>query len=50
MDKGYDYPQIWRLAVELGYRPHIRSRSKEAQRFKEYNALGDGWLNAQIVG
>lgn len=30
LDKGYDYPQIRQLAVELGYRPHIRSRSEEA--------------------
>jgi transposase len=30
LDKGYDYPQIQQLAVELGYRPHIRSRGEEA--------------------
>jgi transposase len=32
LDKGYDYPQIQRLAVDLGYRPHIRSRGEEAQQ------------------
>jgi transposase len=32
LDKGYDYPQIQRLAVALGYRPHIRSRGEEAQQ------------------
>lgn len=25
IDKGHDYPEIWRLAVEPGYRLHIRS-------------------------
>lgn len=30
MDKGYDYPQIQQLALELGYRAHIRSRGEEA--------------------
>lgn len=34
LDKGYDYPQIRQLAVELGYRPHIRSRGEEAQHRK----------------
>lgn len=34
LDKGYDYPQIQPLAVELGYRLHIRSRGKEAQHRK----------------
>jgi transposase len=29
LDKGYDYPQVQQLAVELGYRPHIRSRVEE---------------------
>lgn len=32
LDKGYDYPQIQRLAVDLGYRPHIRSRGEEARQ------------------
>jgi transposase len=32
LDKGYDYPQIRQLAIELGYRPHIRSRGEEAQQ------------------
>lgn len=32
LDKGYDYPQIRQLAVELGYRPHIRSRGEEMQQ------------------
>jgi transposase len=34
MEKGYDYLQIWRLAVDLGYRPHIRSRGEEKQQRK----------------
>lgn len=29
LDKGYDYPEIRQLAVELGYRPHIRTRGEE---------------------
>jgi transposase len=32
LDKGYDYPQIQQLAIELGYRPHIRSRGEEAKQ------------------
>ena len=32
LDKGYDYPQIRQLAVELGYSPHIRSRGEETQQ------------------
>ena len=32
LDKGYDYLQIQQLAVALGYRTYIRSRSEEAQR------------------
>lgn len=32
MDKGYDYPQIQQLAVDWGYRPHIRSRGQEQQQ------------------
>ena len=32
LDKGYDYAQIQQIAVELGYRPHIRSRGEEAQQ------------------
>lgn len=32
LDKGYDYAQIRQLAVELGYRPHIRSRGEEAHQ------------------
>jgi transposase len=35
MDKGYDYPQIQQLAVELGYRPHIRWRGEEKQQRKK---------------
>lgn len=34
MDKGYDYAEIWQLAVDLGYRPHIRSRGEEKQKRK----------------
>jgi transposase len=32
LDKGYDSLQIQQLAVDLGYRPHIRSRGEEAQQ------------------
>lgn len=31
LDKGYDYPEIYELAAELGFTPHIRSRGEEAQ-------------------
>jgi transposase len=34
MDKGYDHVQTQHLAVELGYRPHIRSRGEEKQQLK----------------
>ena len=30
LDKGYDYPDIRELAVELGYVPHITARGEEA--------------------
>ena len=30
LDKGYDYPDIRDLAVELGYTPHIKSRGDES--------------------
>lgn len=32
LDKGYDYPQIQDLALEFGYRMHLRSRGEEGQR------------------
>jgi transposase len=32
LDKGYDYVQIQQLAVEQGYRPHIRSRGEEVRQ------------------
>lgn len=32
LDTGYDYAQIQQLAVELGYRPHIRSRGEEVRQ------------------
>ena len=30
LDRGYDYPDIRELAVELGYIPHIKSRDEES--------------------
>ena len=30
LDRGYDYPDIRELAVELGYIPHIKSRGEES--------------------
>lgn len=32
LDKGYDYPQIHQLALEFGYRAHIRLRGEDAQQ------------------
>lgn len=29
MDKGYDYPQIWKLPADLGFQPPIGSRGEE---------------------
>jgi putative transposase len=34
LDAGYDYPEIWALAVEFGYTAHIRPRGEEAQAIK----------------
>jgi transposase len=31
LDKGYDYPEVYELADELGLSPHIRARGEEAQ-------------------
>jgi hypothetical protein len=49
MDKGYDYPEIWRLAVDLGYRPHIRSRGEEAKRCKS-GQRARSWVVERTVG
>ena len=34
LDKGYDYNEVWDLAVEFGYTAHIRARGEEAQAIK----------------
>lgn len=34
LDKGHDYPQIWQLVADFGYRLHIRSRAEEQQHRK----------------
>ena len=34
LDKGYDFPEVYELAVEFGFTCHIRSRGEEAQQLK----------------
>ena len=34
LDKGYDFPEVYALAEEFGFRPHIRSRGEEQQARK----------------
>jgi len=35
LDKGYDYREVYELADELGFSPHIRSRGEEAKAIEQ---------------
>jgi putative transposase len=34
LDKGYDYPEVWRLALEFRFTAHIRARGEESNALK----------------
>lgn len=44
LDKGYDYAEPRRLAAELGFTLHLRTRGEEAQAKRHRNAKARRWV------
>lgn len=44
LDKGYDYAEPRRLAAELGFTLHLRTRGEEAHAKRHRNAKARRWV------
>ena len=44
LDKGYDYAEPRRLAAELGFTLHLRTRGEEAQAKRHRNGKARRWV------